>query len=745
MSEELKNQQELNQELRETIGLTDELSEAQNNVSNDILDSVKKVQGFKTEVAEIRNVTRDINRITSRTLSLNTSELGTRRNLAKLLNDEKKTQSNIEILERQREFFANKRGKAAERLVGSLDDQIDRAKKFKGSLQGAIQASENLRNNFGVGSFEGVASFLKEIPILSTLAGPFEDAAEKAREIAVSSENLGAKGFFGKLDVGIKSFMGSMSTLVGSLAKLASAAVLGLIVSAFTLLDKSSGAIAKQLGISSQEALKISKSFNEAALASDNVFINTENLTEAQVTLSKALGTNNIFNKDLLVTQTELTKQAGITVETATQLSKLQLVTGKGAKNITSEFLGQAKALNLQNDLSITEKDLLEDINKISKGTLLVFASQPKELAKAVFQAKALGLSIDQLEKSANSLLDIESSLTAEFEAEVLMGRQLNLEKARLAALNNDLSTVGKELENQGFNIKEFTEGSVLEQQAMAEAVGLTRDELAGSLMEQQAIKNVGAANAEELKEQFLAVKGTAKEQEFLNSLGNEQYAAQLASTTQTEQFLAVVNKLKEGFVSIAEPLMNIVEPIVNILAPALQGLVTLIDYIKVGFEAIQPAIKPIAVLLGVLYAKSIGLAIVNIFGSIFRALGGLPIVGPALALAAIGAAVTKLKSDSKATQTGDLAIDPGGGPVVYSPQVGGLFQGNKRDGVRLGTPSDLDGRNGSSTVVLSDAQIQKIANAVREGASKATINLDGNRVSSNLQTPMVLNTLPGV
>ena len=53
--------------------------------------------------------------------------------------------------------------------------------------------------------------------------------------------------------------------------------------------------------------------------------------------------------------------------------------------------------------------------------------------------------------------------------------------------------------------------------------------------------------------------------------------------------------------------------------------------------------------------------------------------------------------------------------------------------------------KNSLGTVVLSDSQIQKIANAVRDGASRATINLDGDKVSSRLQTPTVLNTLPGV
>ena len=46
-------------------------------------------------------------------------------------------------------------------------------------------------------------------------------------------------------------------------------------------------------------------------------------------------------------------------------------------------------------------------------------------------------------------------------------------------------------------------------------------------------------------------------------------------------------------------------------------------------------------------------------------------------------------------------------------------------------------------TVTLSKEDIKSIADAVKDGASKANINvnLDGNRVSNTLQTPLAMNT----
>ena len=112
----------------------------------------------------------------------------------------------------------------------------------------------------------------------------------------------------------------------------------------------------------------------------------------------------------------------------------------------------------------MSEKQVLEEISKISSATTLSLGMQPKALAKAVYQAKALGLEMAQIESIASSLLDFESSIQNELEAELLTGKNLNLEKARLAALNGDIATVAEENAKQtadarfGFNPFELVE-----------------------------------------------------------------------------------------------------------------------------------------------------------------------------------------------------------------------------------------------------------------------------------------------
>jgi hypothetical protein len=68
---------------------------------------------------------------------------------------------------------------------------------------------------------------------------------------------------------------------------------------------------------------------------------------------------------------------------------------------------------------------------------------------------------------------------------------------------------------------------------------------------------------------------------------------------------------------------------------------------------------------------------------TIFSSLAQIPF-GIGIPLA-IGAAAGMFGLISKAKQVGDLSIKPNGGPVVMSPKEGGIFQGSKRDGLRMG------------------------------------------------------------
>jgi predicted DNA-binding protein (UPF0251 family) len=113
------------------------------------------------------------------------------------------------------------------------------------------------------------------------------------------------------------------------------------------------------------------------------------------------------------------------------------------------------------------------------------------KIGEAVRQAKDLGLSLKEVEGIASSLLDIESSIAAEFEYEVISGKQLNLEAARYYALTNQTDKLTKEIASNQEIISSFASGNRIEQEAAAKALGISRDQLAEMYMADLRKKNL--------------------------------------------------------------------------------------------------------------------------------------------------------------------------------------------------------------------------------------------------------------
>jgi hypothetical protein len=102
-----------------------------------------------------------------------------------------------------------------------------------------------------------------------------------------------------------------------------------------------------------------------------------------------------------------------------------------------------------------------------------------KNMEEAAKQAASMGLSLDATSSVAESLLDWESSIAAEMEASVLLGRQINLDKARSLAYSGDLAEMMTEVKNQAGGEAEFAKMSVVQRQTLGGAIGLQGAQLA--------------------------------------------------------------------------------------------------------------------------------------------------------------------------------------------------------------------------------------------------------------------------
>jgi hypothetical protein len=731
-------------------------------VARSFRDSVAELSKQNTELNNVKSSLRGISNIASKLSAYKQGDL----DLGKKEIQNLEKQAKLKFLSLQ---YSIQSGRLKPKELSEAKASLQLQQNFIDGLKEIKNLENQISNNKGTSFFSGLEQISKSIPGLSKFSSAFENAAKASKEQArynlqnfgsvegMSKANLKAlqtgkgltaekikelglekqlidaqgKGLSGTAaamkakSLGITAtaesskspFQAGMAGLKSGISSTTSealsfAGIITALVKSFFELDTLIGNTAKQLGISYNAAAGLSQELNTMANSSNNIFVTTKGMHESFNQINAALGTNGRISEEILVTQTELVKQAGYSVEAATMISKLSLATSKPAKEITTAFLGQAKALNLANGTAINEKQLIEDIAKTSKSILISFASQPNKLMAAAYEVKKLGLALNDVKGIQDNLLNVESSIAAEFEAEVLTGKQLNLERARYYALTNNISGLAKELGAQGITQAKFGGMNVIQQEAVAKAMGMTRDQMSEMLMNQEAMSKLSSVDGKTAKEKYNnAVKmyGVEKANAML---GDETLAQQMQSASTQEKFAASIEKLKDLFNTLVEPLM----PVLNVFADIFKiiGLIMVpIGWLSETFggwgEKISSMIGPLGA-IGKLLKGIAMIAVGYAAYSAYASLATIPVVG--VALGAVAAAGITAAGMGFLGSIKDGVIDPKKGPIV-SGEFGSV-QLNPNDQIAAGT--NLISNNRPS----SEVNYEKIAAAAGNAAAKA-------------------------
>ena len=502
-------------------------------------------------------------------------------------------------------------------------------------LQNILGVSVNINKESKY--FSQAADFINRIPIIGpTLSKPFRDISIALQEAKLKGSDPIAAGF--------KAAAGSIATLS-----------LGFFITQAFKASSQVTDLQKSLLLSREEAYALRQEFIGVAAASGDAFITTDKLLASNAALSKQLGFSKRFSDDLNIGFTNLTKRIGLSEEAAGGLAKASIITGKSMKSITNDASGAVSSLSAQYGIQLNVRDVLERAGKSSSLLLANFKGNPIELAKAVAEMDALGTSLETTQKQANALLDFQTSIANTLEASLITGRNINLDKARELALNNDLVGVAKELTSQQIDYNTFSEMNAIQRSSMAKALGL---------------------ESQELSDQLLKLETQGKSRTQIVALMGEEAANRAMSLSAQDKFNAAIEKLSGLLGNLLDgPLGGFVD----LLASAAQHTsllgagIGLIAAVQLG-----SALAQFAALAKTLRLISISTAIIKGLQNPYLLLGGI-------AAATIGgAAVANMldKSDDLMSGYGDRTlVTPNGSYALNNNDtvIAGtnLFRGN--------------------------------------------------------------------
>ena len=620
-------------------------------------------------------------------------------------------------------------------VLNKIKGEVDEIVK---GLKDENKHQEKINKNMGLTG--KLMKGISKIPIL----GQFTDADEvlkKMRDHASEvDEDLNlVNNKFSTMKVGIKAV--GQQIVKGMLDPLT--IITALIKAGFTF-DKQIVGLVKGMGISREEATGLRNEMSIAAASSGDMALNAERMLKTFSMLQAQLGVAANFSM-------EMTKDKAVA-----GFAKSSLVTGKSIKSQYKDVLAVTNQVRVQTGIAVNYKDVLEKVGNTSGQIRAQMGGSVVEIAKAVATANALGMELDQVAKAGASMLDFQTSIESELEAELLTGKQLNLEKARLAALTGDYKTLAEEISKEAGSFAEFSKMNVLQQNALAKSFGMSADEMSNMMMDQEML---------------------GKTAEQLRSEGKEDLAKKMEARDLEKQMADAVMKLKTIFVDLVggpvgqflNLLTAILEPINMIMTSMgkVFGLFTgsteemskmelIVGAIGTGVATIYTVTKAWSLLkkgmlaidklagayqttmLGkkkaekVLENQTLGKKIGSAIMGAIKSLSAIPVVGWALGLAAAGAiGIMGSKYLAKAEKGGMIGGNrhAQGGTVIEAEQgefimsrqgvqnvgVGNLYAMNKGGGISDGkaqaggevtspsSPPDMQG--------FTDAVINAVSN----------------------------------
>jgi hypothetical protein len=425
------------------------------------------------------------------------------------------------------------------------------------TLQKGLQNVGNKFKVFGTGmsaAFKSAVSSLADPAVLAVVLGKIGKGISNVFKSAAGILGSAMKGIGGELANGpiqdltkpISGFLEKIPLVGGLLG--------GVVDLMATFMDYSMNAnsqfvkMGRELGLSADESQKLANNFSNYANSTNDVFVNSKKLYEAQIGLSKQLGTTAILSNEILSTNIRLKDVLGLEEDIQANIAQTSVITGKESANIVGNVIAQVQNLKKAGLATQDYKAILKEVSNLGGYLGLTFAKYPEKLTKAVLQTKAMGLELKQLDAIADSFLDYESSITKEMEAQILTGKEINLNKAREAFLNNDLVTAAEEITRQVGSTEEFLSMNRIAAESLASSFGMTRDTMADMLKKQEFLAKIGAKEGQSAKEQYeLAKKRFGTLQDITSEQEKQQYQA-LASGAANERLAALIDKIKQGF-----------------------------------------------------------------------------------------------------------------------------------------------------------------------------------------------------
>ena len=261
--------------------------------------------------------------------------------------------------------------------------------------------------------------------------------------------------------------------------------------------------LSESFGEFRKEGLSVGQSLKETGTSIKAMFslsgASMKENSELMAGMAETMGNMNGITADTVANVGSLAKTLGVAAGEAGKLQgQLQNMPGATAESATNtmEFAG-ALAMAAHVAPGAVMRDMAANAEDIALNT----KNGGKDMAVVSVAAHKLGVEMSSLTKMSSALLDFESSINKQMEASVLLGKEINLDKAREAALNGDILGATQEMLKNVGGEAEFNKMNVLQRKALADSMGVSVSDLSKMVKNQDQLANLTEEQTQALQD----------------------------------------------------------------------------------------------------------------------------------------------------------------------------------------------------------------------------------------------------
>ena len=266
-----------------------------------------------------------------------------------------------------------------------------------------------------------------------------------------------------------------------------------------TFFERRNAELNKSFGISSIAASKLAKTLDKVAnqyeLSTAQVRAYAGSIKSMLPLFNQTGKESNKFYQGMIQAQHVLQTGLGMSAEAANNFSQYAMAGGNNAAVFTNALSEMSSAIDPDGTMGLFGM-MVGDIADAGAEMQLQFGKIPEDFAAAALKAKKFGLGLKQIQATAAKMLDIESSIGAELEYQLLSGRRLvdssgqSLTNAFRQATITGKSSEAADIMNQILDDQgDILNDNLFARQQMAQLMGIEEQALASALQKRNILE----------------------------------------------------------------------------------------------------------------------------------------------------------------------------------------------------------------------------------------------------------------